>query len=69
VVGEKYCLSVEEMGKKLGIGRPKAYELSRMKGFPAVTIGRRTLIPIKALEEWLKQQAGGDRDGQAIERS
>ena len=61
------CVTVEEMGKRLSISRASAYSLAHSEGFPTVTIGRRMLIPLSALEKWLEAQAGiGERDGRAV---
>ena len=38
-------LSVLEMAAALGISRAGAYELARTKGFPALKIGTRIVIP------------------------
>lgn len=54
---EKICLSVPEMAKRLGICRMKAYDLVKCSGFPAITIGRRVLVPVTSLEKWLEDQA------------
>ena len=53
----KYCIDAVEMSKRLGIGRGQAYELARREDFPKITLGRRILIPIAALERWLEEQA------------
>lgn len=57
---EKIAYSVSELGKALGIGRSSAYELIHSEGFPAVQIGRRLIVPIDALNEWLKER-GAER--------
>ena len=54
---EKVTLSVNELAKHMGIGRNQAYALTRRKGFPALHIGTRILIPIKELENWLRREA------------
>jgi excisionase family DNA binding protein len=51
-------MSVTEAAKAFGISRAKIYELTRTPGFPTITLGRRRLIPVKALEEWLTSQIG-----------
>jgi excisionase family DNA binding protein len=55
----KLCITVEEMDELLGIGRSKAYEVARRADFPAVRLGRKLLISVKGLEEWVARQAGG----------
>lgn len=52
------CVTVEELAKRLSISRAAAYDLVKQKDFPAVTIGRRILVPVACLESWLAQQAG-----------
>jgi DNA binding domain, excisionase family len=54
----KLCISVPEVAEKLGISRPKAYELVQREGFPKIQIDRRILIPVAGLEKWLEVQAG-----------
>lgn len=49
-------LSVPEMGAALGISRAGAYELARSKGFPALRIGTRIVIPKDKLQEWVDKQ-------------
>ena len=51
------CLSVPEVGRKLSVSRATAYQLCHSKGFPVIRIGKRLLVPIAGLEEWLKRQA------------
>ena len=51
-------LSVPEMAAALGISRAGAYELARSKGFPALRIGTRIVIPKDELREWIKQNMG-----------
>lgn len=53
----KLCITVDEMAERIGICRVNAYELARSQGFPSITVGRRILIPIAALERWLEEQA------------
>ena len=54
---DKMALSIDEFGAQFGIGRSKAYQLSRTKGFPSFRVGRRVLIPVDQLKEWMEKQA------------
>ena len=58
----KVALNLSELQVALGIGRSKAFELTRQPGFPAVRIGRRILIPVDALNEWLAEQVKSNDD-------
>jgi|GEM_PF-806208 len=50
--------SVPQIAALLDINLPKAYELAKSEGFPAVTIGKkRIIVPKAAFERWLEQAA------------
>lgn len=51
---ERMAISVSEAAKLLGVSKAKGYELAKMGGFPAVQIGKRTLVSVKGLERWLE---------------
>ena len=51
--GEKIALNVSEAAEALGVSRPVLYQLIHRDDFPALKIGKRTLIPRAALEEWI----------------
>lgn len=55
----KIALSVPEAAELLGVSVPLVYELVGRDDFPALKIGRRTLINRKLLSEWLDKEAGG----------
>lgn len=50
----KLAISINELSEFLGIGRTLCYRLSRQDGFPVVKIGKRRIIPLSQLEEWLR---------------
>ena len=58
---ERLCISVEEMGKRMSISRATAFALVKQQGFPAISLGRRILIPVASLERWLDAQAGSQK--------
>ena len=49
----RMTLSVEEVASILRIGRTAAYEAARRGQLPSRRLGRRVLIPVPALLEWL----------------
>ena len=53
-------LSVPEMAAVLGISRAGAYELVRGKGFPALKIGSRVVVPKEKFIGWIDRQTLGD---------
>lgn len=52
---EKLAISIDDFAAMLGIGKTKAYELSRRNDFPAIRLGRRVVIPVDKLKEWLEK--------------
>ena len=54
-------LSVPELAGILGISRSGAYELVKEKGFPALKIGSRILIPWDKLVAWIDRKSTGGK--------
>ncbi len=52
----RITMSIEEMGRELGISRTTAYDLAQQPGFPSFTIGRRVLISRDGLMKWIESQ-------------
>lgn len=50
---EKLTVSVKELAEMLSIGKNHAYELVKIEDFPSIKFGKRIVIPIDALKEWL----------------
>ena len=50
---ERLALSVEEAGALLGISKDLAYDLVARRELPSVRLGRRIVVPRRALEETL----------------
>lgn len=50
---DKIAINVSEAAKRLGVSRPKMYEIMRRDDFPAVRMGGRILISQRGLDEWL----------------
>lgn len=60
---EKLTCSVEDAGYMLGVSRAVAYRLSRSEGFPVIRIGRRVLVSVQGLKDWIaKQTAQEDKN-------
>lgn len=56
---ERLTMSVEEAAELLGIGRSLAYQAARTGEIPTIRIGRRLLVPIRALEQVLLESSRG----------
>jgi excisionase family DNA binding protein len=57
----RITLTVEETAFLLGLGRTAAYEAARRGQIPSRKLGRRVVVPVPALLQWLgaDQVAGG----------
>ena len=53
---EKSTMSVQELSSQMGISLPKAYELVKTEGFPAMRVGTRILISVEGFRKWLVEQ-------------
>lgn len=49
----RLTISVEEAAALLGLGRTAAYEAARRGEIPSRRLGRRVIVPVPALLEWL----------------
>lgn len=49
----RVTLTIEEAATLLGLGRSAAYEAARRGQLPTRRLGRRVLVPVPALLEWL----------------
>jgi len=52
---ERLTLRIEEAAKILGIGRNLCYDRVKTGEIPVIRIGRRLLVPRRALEKLLEQ--------------
>lgn len=54
-------LNARLVAQTLGIGQASAYELMGEKGFPAIRIGSRIVVPKDKFRQWVEQQTGGEK--------
>lgn len=52
-IESRLTLSVEEAASLLGLGRSAAYEAARRGELPSRRLGRRVIVPVPALLNWL----------------
>lgn len=50
---DRRTLTVEEAGRRLGVGRKLAYRMAREGGIPTLRLGRRIVVPEAALDRLL----------------
>ena len=56
---DRLTLTVDEAADLLGISRSLAYELVRIGELPSLRLGRRILIPRRAIYELVEEPLGG----------
>ena len=49
----RLTISIDETASLLGLGRTAAYEAARRGEIPSRKLGRRVIVPVPALLEWL----------------
>lgn len=64
-MAEREMMTVDETARFLGIGRDLAYRLARTHEIPSIRLGRRLVVPRRALEEWIEQRAMGHETSRA----
>ena len=52
-------LNAETVAKALGVSPSSGYELMHEKGFPALRIGSRIVVPKEKLIAWVEVNTGG----------
>ena len=50
---QRLTMTVPEVAEVVGVSRAHAYELIRLGRIPSIRLGRRLIVPRKALEEFL----------------
>ena len=55
---KKQFYTVNDLADILPIGKTNLYSLVHSKDFPAITVGRRIIIPIDKFNEWLNSAVG-----------
>ena len=58
--------SVKEAARALGISRHTMYNLIHQEGFPTLKVGGRRLISRELLAEWVRAQAGGQKEAAPV---
>ena len=54
---QSLCYDMKTLQEVIPIGKNNLYNLVHSEGFPKITVGKRIIIPKKALEEWLQTTA------------
>lgn len=52
-------LNANTVAQVLGVSISSAYELMHEKGFPALRVGNRIIVPKEKFHQWVEEQTGG----------
>lgn len=53
---EKIVYSIEEAAYALGVSKPTMYDLTKLDNFPCFRIGKRIVVGVEALRNWVNIQ-------------
>ncbi len=53
----KYAITVKEFAKSIDVCLATAYAMTEIPGFPLLRVGKKKLVLLRPLEDWLQQQA------------
>jgi len=59
----RLAISVDTAASSIGVSGPTLRRLIRKGAFPGVFIGRRVVVPLRALEDWLAAKAADNCKG------
>ena len=61
--GGQLCLTVEDAGKMIGVGKTKSYELVSTGDIPSIQIGGKRMVSLRQLLEYVErlEQCGRNR--------
>ena len=54
----KYTLTTREFAERMQVSEPTARAIMNREGFPLLKVGRRRLVLVEGLNEWLRDQVG-----------
>lgn len=57
---EPLLLGVDEVARRLGLGRSKVYELLLKRELTSLRVGRRRLVPRQSLDEFVAKRLAED---------
>ena len=60
---QRLAVSIDEAAHLLSISRPVAYDLTKRSDFPSFRIGKRVLVNVRALQDWLDEQVASAQGG------
>ena len=56
----KLALDIKESSQAIGVGTTNLRKMCRDKTLPSYKEGKKIMIPVKALEDWVSKQVGSE---------
>jgi len=53
---EQLTMTMEQFAKTLQVSMPTAYEMSEQADFPLIRVGKKKLVNVALLQDWLNKQ-------------
>lgn len=51
------CYTMKDLERLFPLGRNSLHRMVKQDGFPSIRIGRRILVPVEGLNQWLRDQS------------
>lgn len=54
----RITISTKEAAQMLGVSLPTMYELVHIEGFPSIRVGKKILVSVEGLRNWVNERSG-----------
>lgn len=54
----RITISTKEAAQMLGVSLPTMYELVHIDGFPSIRVGKKILVSVEGLRNWVNERSG-----------
>ena len=54
----RITISTKEAAQLLGVSLPTMYELVHIEGFPSIRVGKKILVSVEGLRNWVNERSG-----------
>ncbi len=66
MIKNRIAITTEEAAEMLGLSMTTMYELVHAEGFPSMRIGKKILISVEGLQNWLNERSGTGAKKQVV---
>ena len=54
----RITINTKEAAQMLGVSLPTMYELVHIEGFPSIRVGKKILVSVEGLRNWVNERSG-----------